>query len=70
MHGIKFNKLPKETRQAILKGMIAAGINHEGQSNREFASQNETFKSACAEIGVEPTKRQAAKYRRRLNRWS
>lgn len=70
MHGIKFNKLPKENRQAILKGMLAAGTNHEGQSNREFASQNETFKNACAEAGIQPTKRQAAKYRRNLNRWA
>lgn len=70
MNGIKFHKLPKEKRQSILKGMLSAGINHDGQSNREFAAQNKTFQEACVEAGVEPTKRQAAKYRRKLSRWS
>lgn len=34
-----------------------------GQTNREF-SQNETFQAKCQEAGVQPTKRQASKFRR------
>jgi hypothetical protein len=38
-------------------------------TNREFAKQ-ESFQKACAEKGIQPTKRQAAKFRRQLNRWA
>jgi len=34
------------------------------QTNRDFAEKNGTFIAACGEAGVEPTKRQAAKYRK------
>jgi hypothetical protein len=36
------------------------------QSNRVFAAENKAFRAACSEAGVEPTKRQASKYRNKL----
>lgn len=35
-----------------------------GQTNREFASTSQAFQDACVLAGVNPTKRQASKYRR------
>lgn len=34
-------------------------------TNKEFAKTNQQFISACQKAGVEPTKRQAAKWRRK-----
>ena len=34
------------------------------QTNREYAENNKAFRQACEEAGIEPTPRQAAKYRR------
>lgn len=34
-------------------------------SNKEFSSQIKKFSHACQEAGIEPTKRQAAKWRNR-----
>jgi len=34
------------------------------QTNTDFAKNNGKFKAACQEAGVEPTSRQASKYRR------
>jgi hypothetical protein len=36
--------------------------------NRAFAGQDENFKRACFDAGVEPTKRQASKFRRGIGR--
>ena len=33
------------------------------KTNREFAAQDQTFRTACFNAHVEPTKRQASKYR-------
>lgn len=33
-------------------------------TNREFAAKDDTFRSCCSEAGVEPSVRQASKYRR------
>lgn len=32
-------------------------------SNKEFSTQIKSFNSACVKAGIEPTKRQAAKWR-------
>lgn len=32
-------------------------------SNREFSAQIKSFNTACVKAGIEPTKRQAAKWR-------
>jgi hypothetical protein len=32
-------------------------------TNKEFAAQDESFKVACEQAGVQPTKRQASKWR-------
>jgi len=34
-----------------------------GNGNRHFAKHNEQFRAACERAGVEPTKRQASKWR-------
>lgn len=34
-------------------------------TNKEFAEQNEEFKSACHKAGITPTARQASKFRNR-----
>ncbi len=57
-----------EDRANVRRKMIAAGTNHEGQSNREFAEKNEIFQLFCAEAGVQSTKRQASKYRRKMGK--
>ena len=36
--------------------------------NREFAKTDEQFKAACEKAGVQPTPRQASKYRRKMGR--
>lgn len=64
----KFHKLSKEERRSILSRMITAGTNHDGQSNRDFAANNTTFQAKCTEVGVEPTKRQASKYRNKTGK--
>lgn len=69
MNGVKFNKLPKEKQKYILNNMINCGTNHEGLSNKEFASQDKIFQNACEEKGLKPTKRQASKYRNKTNQW-
>jgi len=35
-------------------------------TNTEFAHNNETFQKACKEAKIEPTTRQASKYKRRM----
>lgn len=37
-------------------------------TNRDFASKDDTFRDSCAEAGVQPTVRQASKYRRGLGK--
>lgn len=37
---------------------------HQG-SNRQFAAEDELFRTSCKMAGVEPTKRQASKWRRK-----
>jgi hypothetical protein len=37
-------------------------------TNRQFAKENEIFKQSCQEAKVEPTKRQASKFRRNLGK--
>lgn len=68
MNGKKFHNLPAEERKSILRRMIIAGTNHEGMSNREFAEKNSTFRLQCEAAGVQRTKRQASKYRRKLGK--
>ena len=36
-----------------------------GESNSNFSKNNEHFRSACEKAGVEPTMRQASKFRRK-----
>jgi hypothetical protein len=37
-------------------------------TNREFAMADGLFRAACARAGVEPTRRQASKFRRHVGR--
>ena len=62
-NGVGWKSRSETYKKEAVKKMIEAGINHDGQSNREF-SQNESFQLACLEVGIKPTKRQASKYRR------
>jgi predicted HicB family RNase H-like nuclease len=39
-------------------------------NNREFAEKNKEFREACEREGVEPTTRQASKFRNRIKRWA
>ena len=34
-------------------------------TNREFAAKDSCFKECCSKVGVEPTSRQAGKFRRK-----
>lgn len=36
---------------------------HRMRTNKEYAKDNKEFKDACEKVGVEPTKRQASKWR-------
>jgi hypothetical protein len=40
----------------------------DGKTNRQFALENENFIEACKSNNVEPTKRQASKWRNRKGR--
>jgi hypothetical protein len=63
----KFHNLRKEVQQAIHIGMVFAGtIDPNRQTDREFAEKNGKFREACEAAGVKPTKRQAAKFRRKI----
>lgn len=56
----------KLEREAVRAKMLTAGNRFPGrQTNREFAEKNGTFLEACVNAGVENTKRQAAKFRRK-----
>lgn len=58
-------KLSKEKAEKARKAMKAAGIQDPSrQTNADFAKKNGRFRAACEEAGVEPTQRQASKYRR------
>lgn len=35
------------------------------ETNASYAKTNDTFKQACAEVGIPPTSRQAGKWRRK-----
>ena len=64
--GRKFHFLEKPEQDKILASALVkseANCLHE-QTNSEFAAKNGTFRNACEAAGVEPTKRQASKYRR------
>ena len=37
-------------------------------TNTQFAKDNEEFKSACASVNLEPTPRQASKWRRKVGK--
>jgi len=39
-----------------------------GQTNGEFANTNEEFRKACHAAGLEPTRRQASKFRLKFGR--
>ena len=41
----------------------------EGQVTARKTMKSERFQRLCSEIGVQPTKRQAAKFNRRDGRW-
>lgn len=62
---VKFHNLSPEKRKSILKGMIDAGTNHDGQSHYEFSQTSEKFKSACEKSNIKPTPRQASKFRKK-----
>ena len=72
MHsGTAWQNRSKEYQERSQKNAREAGLisNYgRGQTNHEFASQNETFQLKCAEAGVKPTERQASKYRRGLGK--
>ena len=36
------------------------------ETNREFALNNEAFRTHCGESGIRPTRRQASRYRRKI----
>ena len=60
------HKVKPEDRSALRKKMLNAGNQFpDRQTNREFASENTGFQRACGLAGVLPTKRQAAKFRRK-----
>ena len=40
-------------------------MNTDGMSHRHFAETNKEFQAACAKAGVQPSRRQAAKWRRK-----
>ena len=64
MGRMKFHRRDSQQRKTILQDMVAAGTNHDGQSNTEFAKTNKVFQKACESAGVSATPRQASKYRR------
>lgn len=37
-------------------------------TNKEFAKTDGKFRDACAEVNIDPTKRQASKYRRKMGK--
>jgi hypothetical protein len=58
-------------KKAYKPGLNARGLPSRDQNrpevdNRTFAGTNQQFKDACSAAGVQPTKRQASKFRRKL----
>lgn len=39
-----------------------------GKSNLQFSKEDQNFRNACEKAGVEPTMRQASKYRRKTGK--
>lgn len=64
--GKKCHRLDGETQQRVIKNARRKSVENcpYAQTNAQFAAENDTFKQACATAGVEPTKRQASKFRR------
>lgn len=48
------------------RGFPSRDVNRPEMDNRTFAGTNQQFKDACSAAGVQPTKRQASKFRRKL----
>ena len=56
-------KSPQYRADALKAAKAASRITQKGQSNAEYAKTNEAFRAACEKAGVDPTPRQASKYR-------
>jgi len=62
--GTKFHNKSEQYREETLAGMLKASrVTQKGQTNAEYARTNEKFRKACETVGIEPTARQASKYR-------
>lgn len=48
------------------RGFPSRDTNRPEVDNRTFAGTNQQFKDACSAAGVQPTKRQASKFRRKF----
>jgi len=69
MNKTKFHNLSSEKQKEIHRGMVAAGTQVPNrQTNRDFAEKNGKFRAVCDATDVEPTRRQAAKFRRKIGR--
>jgi hypothetical protein len=68
MAKIKFSNRSREEQERYFKNSKLVRERQDGQiTNREFA-KGEHFQLKCMEAKVEPTKRQASKYRRGLGK--
>ena len=59
-------KTDKESPQTIARRKANAEFaskRFRGESNLSFSKNNEHFKQACVDAGIEPTARQASKFR-------
>jgi len=61
---IKYKDSPETIRNRRINAEFAKMM-FRGQSNLEFSKTNQDFKNACEKAGVQPTIRQASKYRRK-----
>ena len=59
-----YNRSQDEKKQYHKEVANANSIQVSGVTHRDFAEKVGSFRSACEKAGVEPTKRQASRYRR------
>ena len=68
MSKVKFEVVDKESPETKARRKFNAEFAKKmfrGQSNADFAKSDVAFQEACNDAGVQPTARQASKYRRK-----
>ena len=68
MNTTKWQNRPESYQKQSREHALQQGLSslYRDTTNAEFAKNNKTFRKACEAVDIEPTPRQASKYRRKM----